>query len=382
MPRPRRAKGTGSVYRDGDHWTGQLDVGIGPDGKRHRKKVIGRTQREVQQKLAQLSLTVEAGQTVPRGRETVGAFLTRWLETVLRPSVAVTTYASRRMIVQRHLVPTLGRRPLVALTTADIQGYVAEKSKTLAPRTIRLHHATLHAALEVAVDWDLLPKNPVRRIRLPPVSEQDYPVLDRDAAQRFLRLIAQERLAALYVLGLTTGLRIGECLGLQWEAIDLDAGRMKVQRKLLHLGGALLEDAPKGRRVRTAELVPIAVAALKRHQARQAEERLRLGGTWGRPDLVFTSPTGTPLWDSPITSVALPKLAARAGLPRMTFHALRHSFASLLLADGESISVVAEALGHADATVTLRTYRHLLPGERGRATDRLAKLLPVEDSDE
>ncbi len=384
----RRAKGTGSVYRTADGWVGQFDAGIGAEGKRQRPKVTGKTQREVQAKLAQLALRVAEGRPAAPGKETVKVFLIRYLATVLKPSAAPSTYASRAMIIQRHLIPALGRYPLAGLTAAHVQAYIADKSghgtdksgpqAALAPRTVRLHLATLHAALEVAVDWDLLPKNPCRRIRLPPIPESCYPVLDSGHALQFLRAIAADRLAALYVLGLTTGLRIGECLGLQWTAIAWGTSAIRVERKLLHLGGALLEDAPKGRRVRTVELVPLAVAALRRHQAQQAAERLAASGVWSRPDLVFTSPTGAPLWDSPITSHALPRLLAAAQLPRMTFHHLRHSFATLLLADGESISVVAEALGHADATVTLRTYRHLLPHERGRATGRLARLLPEE----
>jgi integrase len=379
--KPRRSKGTGSVYRLADgRWCGQADLGW-RQGRRWRRKVIRPTQRAAQQALARLLAAHQTGQLPEPTRETVGGFLQRWLATVQRPHAAASTYVRQETVIRCHLLPAFGRRPLAKLTRAEIQQYVAEKARTAAPGSVRLHHAILHSALETAVEWDLLARNPAARVRLPRAPERAYPVLDWDAAARFLQVVAPERLAALYVLGIATGLRIGECLGLQWAAVNLDAGLIRVERKLLRLPRQIIEEPPKSARSRReVELVPWAVVALRKHQAQQAAERLLAGSAWERPDLVFTDPLGRRLWDRPISSRHLPKLLAQAGLPRMTFHSLRHVFASLLLSDGADVAAVSALLGHADPSVTLRVYRHMLPQEKRGAVNRLARLAPDENA--
>jgi integrase len=185
---------------------------------------------------------------------------------------------------------------------------------------------------------------------------------------------------ALYVLALTTGMRIGELMALQWDAVDLDAGALTVQRKLLHVGKQVIEGPPKstaGRR--RIELHRLAVDALRRHRARQREQRLAAGGEWARPDLVFTTDTGRPQRATIITGHFLPQVLERAGLPRLTCHELRHSMITLMLSRGESINVVAQMVGHSSVAMTLGVYRHILPNEQRGAVDRLGDLLAADD---
>jgi integrase len=382
MARSRRSKGTGSVFQDSQgRWVGMVDLGY-RNGKRWRPKVVCATEREARQRVARMAADRDAGKAPP-GRELTGPFLTRWLETVQQLHLAASTYVSQEMIVRVHLTPAFGRKQLAKLTPADVQQYVADKAKVLAPGTVRLHIAVLNAALSTAVDWGLIPRSPASRVRLPKAAEREYRVFTWEETERFLRAVASERLAALYILGIATGMRIGECLGLQWSAVDIDAGILHVERKLLHLQRGVIEDAPKtARGRRDVELVPWAVAALRRHKARQAEERLLLGEAWERPDLVFTSPLGKRLWDRPISSVALPRLLAQAGLPRLTFHGLRHSLATILLSEGADVAAVSAMLGHSDASITLRVYRHVLPGEQRRVVNRLERLVPDEDAED
>jgi integrase len=376
--KPRRSKGLGTVYySERLHcWIGQADLGY-RNGRRWRPTVRGKTQREAQQKLAKLIRDHESGTAPPPGKsETVGVFLTRWLETVQRISVEPSTYVSHEVIVRKHLAPALGHLTLAKLQTADVQRYVADKTATHAAGTVRLQLSVLRHALETAIDWNLLVRNPAQRVKLPKAQPREYPVFDKAAGRRFLVLVANERLAALYVLGLVTGMRIGECLGLQWAAVDLERGVLQVRRKMLHLKGQLLEDQPKSPgSVREVPLHPLAVTALKRHKAQQAEARLLLGEAWERPDLVFTSPLGKPLWDRPISSYALPRLLERAGLPRISFHDLRHSFASIALSEGADVAAVSKLLGHASPAITMTVYRHVLPGEKRKAGDILGGAL-------
>src|SRR5262245_35710901 len=172
---------------------------------------------------------------------------------------------------------------------------------------------------------------PSRRATLPPVLLVDLPklprreaqVLDAEPARRLLETARGDRLEALYVLALTTGMRQGELLGLRWDAVDLDRGVLHVRRKLLRTCRQLVENAPKtesGRR--SIDLSQPALEALRRHRTRQLEERLVLGSAWGRPDLVFTTTSGQPLNACTVRNWYFPRLLKRASLPTMRFHEL------------------------------------------------------------
>jgi integrase len=213
-------------------------------------------------------------------------------------------------------------------------------------------------------------------VDLPKLAPREAPVLAAGPAQRLLQAARGERLEALFVLALTTGARQGELLGLRWEDVDLEGGLLHIRRKLLRVQRQLVESAPKsasGRR--TLVLSRLAVEALRRHRARQSEERLQVGAAWARPDLVFTTARGEPLNACTLRNWHFPRLLRKAGLPKLPFHGLRHSVATLLLSRGESINVVQELLGHSSPGLTLRVYRHVLPGEQRAAVERLTALL-------
>jgi integrase len=156
---------------------------------------------------------------------------------------------------------------------------------------------------------------------------------------------------------------------------------LTVQRKLLHLGKQLNEGMPKSAAgQRRVELHRLAVDAPHRHRARQLEQRLAAGGEWERPDLVFTTDRGKPQRATIITSYYLPRLLSRAGLPKTTFHELRHSMITLMLSRGESINVGSEMVGHSNVAMTLGVYRHVLPNEQRAAVERLGDVLAGDDS--
>jgi integrase len=321
-----------------------------------------------------------AGATGASERETVEQLLRRWLEDVQRARVEPSTLVREEAVVRCHLLPALGKSRLAKLTPRDVQEYIAQKRKTHAPASVRLHHSVLHNALNTAVDWGWIARNPADRAKLPKIPKPQRQALDAEPARQLLHAARGDRWEALYVLALSTGCRIGELLALRWDDVDLDRGMLNVQRKLLYLGKQLIEGGPKssaGRR--HVELSRPAVEALRRHRARQAEQRLQVGAEWSHPDLVFTTPFGKPQRANPITSYYLPRLLAKAGLPKMTFHELRHSAITLMLSRGENISVVAQMVGHSNVAMTLSRYRHILPNEQRGAVDRLGALLEAAD---
>lgn len=359
----RRGNGEGSIYkrRDG-RWEARLDLGW-TSGGRQRKSLYGRTRAEVIAKLARTQRAKEDGLAALDERTTVAGFLERWLEESARPALRPNSFVTYEGLVRNHLAPALGPIRLVRLTPQDVQHLLNQKSADgLAPRTVRNMHRVLHRALEVAARWGLVRRNVSSLADGPRAPRSEERTLSVIEARRLLDIVEGERLEALYAVALATGLRQGEALGLRWSDIDLETGSLAVRRALTRVHGRLQLVEPKTpTSSRTVTLPQMAVRSLRQHRARQAEERLRAGGFWSNEhDLVFTSEGGEPL-DARGVRRDFARHVASAGLGRLRFHDLRHSCASLLLAQGVPARVVMETLGHSSIAVTMNVYSHVLP---------------------
>ena len=190
----------------------------------------------------------------------------------------------------------------------------------------------------------------------------------------FLARSSEDRLAALWTLLLTTGLRRAEALGLSRSDVDLDAGRLTVRQSLAYVGTqAVLSETKTARSRRLVVLAPVAVAALRGHRATHAEERLAVGTRWCDTGLVFTNVDGSALKPATV-SRRFDELLKVAGVPRITLHGTRHTWATLALLEGIPAKIVAEVLGHSSTQVTLDVYSHVTPGMQADATGRVAGL--------
>ena len=189
-----------------------------------------------------------------------------------------------------------------------------------------------------------------------------------EMAGALLAATEQDRLGPLYAVALTAGLGQAELLGLRWTDVDLDAGLLTVRQTIQKVDGEWVVGPPRSATSRrTIPLVASAAAALKRQRARQAEERLRAGEVWDASwGLVFAALDGTSL-DGGEATKALQRAQAKAGLPRTTFHQLRHGAATLLLAQGVPLATIRDILGHSTITLTANTYAHVLPELRREA---------------
>jgi integrase len=214
-------------------------------------------------------------------------------------------------------------------------------------------------------------------VRPPKVARAEPRVLSPEEARRLLDAARGDPLEALWVLALTTGVRQGELLGLKWSDIDLDGGRLHVRRTAYRLRGrGWVEAEPKSQTARrSVALTPLAVDALRRHKARQRAQRLRAGPLWEDRDLVFANAVGGYLEPQNLLRRAFWPLLQKAGLSRLRFHDLRHSAATLLLAQGVHPKVVQELLGHSSISLTLDTYSHTVPDLQAEAAARLERLL-------
>ncbi len=379
----RRGHGEGTIYRresDGK-WCTAVDLGW-VNGKRKRKVIYGKTRKEVAEKLKVALRDQQQGLPVAVERQMVGTFLARWLADVAKPNVRPKTYTSYADTVRLHLIPTLGRIELSKLQPQDVTALLTAKLRAgLSPRSVRYIRAILGLVLGQALKWGLVARNVVALTDPPKAERHEITPFAPDEARRFLAVTRGERLHALYAVALALGIRQVEALGLRWRDVDLDGGTIRISKQLQRVDGKQTLVEPKtAKSRRTISLPDEIVAVLKAHRVRQLEERLQAGDHWQGEDwgLVFASPIGTPLEPSNILK-QYKALLAKTGLPPARFHDLRHSCASLLLAQGVHPKVVQEILGHSQISMTLDIYSHLMPNAQRDAAALMNRLLAVGD---
>jgi integrase len=341
-----------------------------PNGTK-RKPVYGRTYKEAEKKLAVAMGDAARGIVYDDENQTVGKYMTQWLSDSAKHAVKATSYRAYESQTRNHIVPAIGKVKLSRLTPAHLQAlYAAKLREGMKPASVRQIHAILHKALEQAVRFSLIPTNPASKVDPPKIRQEEIAPLTAEQASKLLDVTRNERdhYEALYMLALTTGLRIGELLGLKWSDIDLHPRRLRVSRQLQRSREeGLIFTEPKAASRRTVDLPASTVEALKRHRKRQAEETLKAGGAYLDNDLLFAADLGGPIGPEKVTQRAFKPLLKRAGLPEIRFHDLRHTFATLLLAQGVHPTYVQRALGHASVKMTLDRYSHWMPS-MGRAT--------------
>jgi len=368
----RRRNREGSIYcrKDGT-WVGVASLA---DGR--RKYLYGASEEEVRRKLSGVLRTLESGQVADARGLKVGTFLDQWLADVVKPTVRPWTFAGYEVHVRLHLKPALGRIPLERLTPLHVQQMVNAKTREgLKPKSIRYIRGTLRSALNHAVKWGLIPKNPATLVDTPRVEQFEISPLTPDEARRFLASLKGDRLEALYSVALTMGLRQGEALGLRWQDVDLRLGYLRVNKQLQRINGAFELLEPKTRRSKRTIALPKSIAEkLIAHRARQLDEQAAVREKWQESDLVFTTPTGRPL-DGTVVTHQFHRHLARTGLAQRRFHDLRHSCATLLLVQGVSPRVVMDVLGHSQIGLTMNTYAHVIPEMRKEAAERMEELI-------
>ena len=369
MPRARRGRGEGSIYRRRDgRWCTSVSVGYSDTGGRRRRTVYGATKAEVQDKLRQLTTEVAAGLPVETQKVTVGEFLDRWLRSI-KQSVAPGTHERYSCTIRNQIKPHLGGIRLTRLEPVHVeQFYVTLQEQGGSARSIQLAGVTLGAALDHAVQVRLVAYNAARGISKPRVAKTEMHVWDADQVAKFLAATKQDRLHAMYVVALACGVRQGELFALTWADIDLDGAFLTVQRSLEELGGKLRVKEPKTGRGRRIDLPRFVVRALQDHRRAMLAE-----GNISGP--VFCAPGGGHLRKGNVYRRSFKPLVEAAGVPLIRFHDMRHTSATILLLAGENVKVVSERLGHANIKITLDTYAHVLPTMQRAAAEKLDQLL-------
>lgn len=375
----------GHIRKRGKSWSIVLDVGYDEGGRRRQKWYSGfKTKATAQERLTELLSAIQSGNYVEPSKRTLAAFMREWLEST-RSTVRPSTWAAYKMLTEVHIIPRLGMTPLQRLTASQLNALYADLLESgrrdskggLSARTVAYVHATIRKALAEAVRWQLLSRN---------VADQATPPRQRangglrtwnaDELRAFLSHVGGDRLYGAYVLAATSGLRRGELLGLRWRDIDLNAARLSVTQTLISVNYAVSFSTPKtARGRRSVALDPSTIGVLRDHRRRMLEERLALGlGSPKDDDLVFTSIDGSPLHPGQFSD-RFDRLVKAAGVPRIRFHDLRHTHATLALAAGIHPKVVSERLGHSTVSITLDTYSHAIPAMQEEAAEKVAALV-------
>lgn len=339
-------------------------------GKEKRKWYSHTTRREAEAHIAQLVSLVQGSGFLPTTKLRTEEYLEQWLRDYATGTVAPTTLAIYTNAIRRHLSPAFAHVPLSRLSPQAIQGFLSASGQAgLSSATIHLLYRVLREALGHAVKWGLLARNPCAMVDAPKLRREALHVLDEEQVRIFLG--EAKRTSAhypLYLAAITTGMRRGELLGLRWKDLGFTLGVASIQQTFYRLGRQQLFRPPKTAKARrTIVLPPVLVETLLHVREEQVRQQKLLGNKYEDLGLVFAQPNGKPLHAHNVVQRDFRKVLARASLPKIRFHDLRHVHATLLLQQGVHPKVVQERLGHSAIGVTLDTYSHVLPGIQEQA---------------
>lgn len=352
-----------------------------PDGKQKRitqadKHTFTGTFREAKKLKAKLETDREEGTYTSPTRITFGDFLRRWLDTTARRMLKAKTHEVARINIEKHIIPGLGHIPLQKLTTRDIDDYYQSKIEELSPATIKKHHSYIRKALAKARAEGLIRQNPAIEATPPRVPKPKATVLTQEQLDALLEAAKDSRYFALIYTIAYTGLRLGEALGLKWEDVDLEAGTLHVTETFDERDGDMIEwgDGKTDASRRVVRISPDVAAVLRRHKKEQEWLKRLEGDRYKDFGLVFATETGFPPSPSNLRQRYLYPACEKAGVPRVTFHQLRHTHATLLLKAGVHPRIVQERLGHSSFKMTMDRYSHVMPDMQDDALARYAVL--------
>ena len=376
----RRANGEGSIRKRPDgRWEGRYTAGRDPEtGKTVYKNVLGKTQAEVKAKLKQAIQETSEVDTLKAAQYTVGQWMDIWFENYAKIKVRPTSHQTYRGYIDNHIKPNIGKIQLNKLTTLELQKLYKKllsrgrvdrieakgQPKGLSPKTVRNIHQVISSAMDFAKAQKLIAVNPTDGCALPKLEHREMKTLPVEQLASFLREAKESGVFEMYYIELATGLRRGELLGLKWEDLDLEQCTLRVQRQVSRINGEVVEAPLKTKNsYRTISLGTDAVGILK-------EQRKKCGSS----EYVFPSPTGGPISPDSVIQM-LHRVLKRAGLPKVRFHDLRHTFATVALQNGVDIKTVSGMLGHYSAGFTLDTYAHVTTAAQREAAKTMGNIL-------
>ncbi|MEM9653701.1 MAG: site-specific integrase [Actinomycetota bacterium] len=370
----------GSVFQRNGSYGFRIDLEPDPStGRRRQMSRQGfRTKREADNELRKALSDVAEGVAVNRTSVDVRTYLDEWLEGQ-RQHLKETTWSSYEVAVKR-ITHGLGASKLKALAPLEIESFYADLAETgsragkpLSAKSVRNTHVVLRKALADAERLGLVPRNAAAAAKPPTVQPKEQQTWDSDQLVQFFETVGDDLFFAAYVLAATTGMRRGEVLGLRWSDVDLDGGQLAVRQTVTTVNYKPVITTPKTKRSRrVVYLDEHTINVLRAQRRHQTDERRAAGKAWSdEHDLIFRDELGdmiNPDW----FSREFTRQVKLSGLPKIRFHDLRHSYATLALKAGVHPKVVSERLGHATVGITLDLYSHVTPAIARDAADAVA----------
>jgi integrase len=355
-------------------WSYTIDVGRDPvTNKRIQRTISGfNTKKDAEKAAAEMVTQIERGDYVKPNKETVGAFMLEFVEQTLKNHVAPNTYEARLAFVKNHIIPRIGHIHLLKITPMDIQKFYNELREHYGSGHVQNIGNLLTKAFRQAYEWGMIQKNVAALVKKPPTSRKNTTMktwsVDEQRAFLDFAKSDNEFYYTLFLLELTSGMRKGEMLGLQWSDVDLKQGVIQVKRTLVYAEKHIyLKDVPKTESsIRSISVADNTMKHLREYKLKQAPNEM---------NLVFPSPKTNLLLYPNSLDKYFAKTIKAAGLPVISFHGLRHTFATTLLELGVNAKIVQEMLGHSTIKTTMDTYSHVLPNMQKGASEFLNSAL-------
>jgi len=358
-------------------------LGVDPvTGKRRtRYRIEKGTRQDAERRLRQLQHEVDEGEYATSAGVTVKKFLARWLRHS-KSRVSLKTFERYEQLAEINIVPVLGEHRLDQLRPFQIDGAWDQLLKSgrkdgkggLSPQTVKHCHRLLKQALAQAVKWQIISRNPADAIEPPRVTRQAQVVLDAGQTVTLIEALRDTQFHIPALIAVTTGLRRGEVLALRWKHLDVDSGMLTVMESLEQTKMGLRFKEPKSSKLRQVAMPVFLADVIRTHRIEQAEALLKLGIRQTGETLVCCRYDGEPMSPENL-SRQFPIAVEKAGLPRITFHGLRHSHATQMLVAGVHMKVASERLGHSGIGITMDLYSHVLPGAQEEAVAKVDRAL-------
>jgi len=407
----KKGNGEGSIFKRSDgKWCGVVTNGRDNEGHLKRQYYYGRTRQEVADKILTVQNEIKTGTFIEPTKIKVGEWLDLWLQEYMRPSLRLTTYSSYEDTIRSHIKPTLSDIMLRELRPEHLQKLYNEKYKRgrvdgkggLSARSVRYIHVIIHESLEQALKTQLVVRNVSDATTLPRQTKKDIRVFTVEEQLKFTETAENDSWGTAFKLDLASGLRLGELLALKWSDIDFKEGVLKVRNSLARVRtfenednksnneptndpekrvSRLIFQEPKTKSgKRNIPLPENILEELKEHKLMQENEKSFMGEAYADCGLIFCTHYGTPIEPRNMMR-RFYQLVNDAGLQKTNFHSMRHSFASRALEAGIHPKIVQEMLGHANISMTLDIYSHVMPELKKDAAAKLNHLFDKKNYD-